>query len=180
MADILNEGSPGGTSSSSSERTLDKSATIRDSNDGMPSRLGTVLTSAPERGLDWALVAVENSNLMRENISLNNRSKSIAIGIFLLAHTKTLLGFMINSVYWCNQSLHTSAIYPRRLAREPANVEVFICTGNRDDPLEGRLSASPSFQRISGKDIFQELWIVKCIGGTFSKPFEKPVASHIF
>lgn len=87
---------------------------------------------------------------------------------------------MVNSVYWRNQSLHTSAIYPRRLAREPANVEVLICTGSRDDPLEGRLSASPSFQRILGKNVFQELWVVKCIGGTFCKLFKTPVASHIF
>ncbi|TVY19939.1 Cell wall integrity protein scw1 [Lachnellula arida] len=145
-----NKGSPGGISSSSSERTIDKYATIGEQSDGIPSRLGTVLTSAPERGLDWALVAIENSNLMLENISLNNRR------------------FMVNSVYWRNQSLHTSAIYPRRLAREPANVEVLICAGSRDDPLEGRLSASPSFQRISGKNVFQELWVVKCIGGTFT------------
>ncbi|TVY92758.1 hypothetical protein LAWI1_G003362 [Lachnellula willkommii] len=149
-ARIPNKGSPEGISSSSSERTIDKYATIGEQSDGIPSRLGTVLTSAPERGLDWALVAIENSNLMLENISLNNRR------------------FMVNSVYWHNQSLHTSAIYPRRLAREPANVEVLICTGSRDDPLEGRLSASPSFQRISGNNVFQELWVVKCIGGTFT------------
>ncbi|TVY37173.1 Cell wall integrity protein [Lachnellula subtilissima] len=162
VVDMLDKGSPGGTSSSSSERTMDRSATIGDSNDGIPSRLGTVSTSAPERGLDWALVAVENSNLMLENISLNNRR------------------FMVNSVYWRNQSLHTSAIYPRRLAREPANVEVLICTGNRDDPLEGRLSASPSFQRIPGKNIFQELWVVKCIGGTFCKLFKTPCSRFLY
>lgn len=76
---------------------------------------------------------------------------------------------MVNSIYWRNQSLHTIALNPKRLASEPADIEVLICTGNRDDPLEGRLSASPSFQRIPGKNAFQELWVVKCINGKFCK-----------
>lgn len=62
---------------------MDKYATIGNPSDGMPSRLGTVLTSAPERGLDWALVVIENSNLMLDNTSLNNRSKS-PLGYFYL------------------------------------------------------------------------------------------------
>ncbi|TVY81713.1 Cell wall integrity protein scw1 [Lachnellula suecica] len=115
----------------------------------MSPRLGSVFISAPERGLNWALVAIENPDLTAEKISLNNRR------------------FMVNSIYRRNHSLHTSAIYPRRLASEPADVEVLICTGNKDDPLEGRLSAIPSFQKIPGKNAFQELWVVKCIGGSF-------------
>lgn len=87
----------------------------------------------------------------------------------LYAFPLIALGFMVNSIYRRNQSLNTIALNPKHLASEPADVEVLICTGNEDDPLEGRLSASPSFQKIPGKNRFQELWVVKCINGKFSK-----------
>jgi len=77
LADVTFTGSPrfGGFFSSSSERTFNKYAKIGDSSGEISPRLGSVFVSAPERGLNWALVAIENSDLMLEKISLNNRSE---------------------------------------------------------------------------------------------------------
>jgi hypothetical protein len=54
---------------------MNKYAKVGDSSGEISLRLGTFFVSAPQRGLNWALVAIENSSLSRENMSLNNRSK---------------------------------------------------------------------------------------------------------
>ena len=78
---------------------------------------------------------------------------------------------MTNSIYWRDQSLHTEAIHPKGVAREATEVDVLICTGNRDDALLGRLSSISTFQKAPGSKRFQELWVVKCINGTFCESF---------
>jgi hypothetical protein len=41
--------------------------------------LGNIFVSAPANSLDWALVEIENFDLMLEDISLNNRRMSIML-----------------------------------------------------------------------------------------------------
>lgn len=41
--------------------------------DSISPELGNIFVSAPANSLDWALVEIENAELMLENISLNNR-----------------------------------------------------------------------------------------------------------
>ncbi|RDL38321.1 RNA-binding, RBD [Venustampulla echinocandica] len=141
------------TASPTPERSLEEQlkflATLEDSDDNISPELGNIFVSAPERSLDWALVEIENSELMLENISLNNRR------------------FMTNSIYWRNQSFHTEAIHPKGVAQCPADADVLISTGNRDTALEGRLSATPSFQKAPWSITFQELWVVRCTNGNF-------------
>jgi hypothetical protein len=80
-----------------------------------------------------------------------------------------MAGFMTNSIYCRNQNLHTQAVHPKGLARRPTDIDVLICTGNRDDALEGRLSGIATYQKAPGSDTFQELWVVRCINGNFCK-----------
>jgi hypothetical protein len=76
---------------------------------------------------------------------------------------------MTNSIYCRNQNLHTQAVHPKGLARRPTDIDVLICTGNRDDALEGRLSGIATYQKAPWSDAFQELWVVRCVNGNFCK-----------
>ncbi|KAH8674702.1 hypothetical protein BGZ60DRAFT_526656 [Tricladium varicosporioides] len=122
---------------------------LEDDNREISPELGNIFVTAPEKSLDWALVEIENSDLMLETISLNNRR------------------FMTNSIYWSKQSLHSAAIHPRGFAPQPFDIDVLICTGNSDNALEGRLCSIPAFSRTPGSAGFRELWVVTCTGGKF-------------
>lgn len=65
------------TASPTPERSLEEQlefiANLDESDDNISPELGNIFVSAPERSLDWALVEIENSELMLEDISLNNR-----------------------------------------------------------------------------------------------------------
>lgn len=48
---------------------------LEDDNREISPELGNIFVTAPKKSLDWALVEIENSDLMLETISLNNRRK---------------------------------------------------------------------------------------------------------
>ena len=59
-------------------------------------------------------------------------------------------------------------LYPRSL-RGGGGGRVLICLGSLETAIEGKLSSAPSFIKIAGSRVFQELWQVNRFDGSFGK-----------
>jgi hypothetical protein len=103
-------------------------------------RFGSVFAStAPEDTLDWALVKIDNPDIIPFASDL-----------------------MINKV-----CLADRWVYPESL-RGGGGGRVLICLGALE-AVEGIVSEIASFSKAPGKRVFQELWQVKLSKGSFGK-----------
>lgn len=110
-----------------------------------PIRLGSIFKSAPpEDPLDWALVKIDDQGA-------NQYAK------------KSFSDLFVNEIHLVDRQL-----YPRSL-RGGGGGRVLICLGSLETAIEGKLSSAPSFIKIAGSRVFQELWQVNRFDGSFGK-----------